>query len=225
MGKAHVDFLACGLASACKGLVPALEKMYGIDFRASTDDTGNAINGGDWKMETDNDYDVAADYLDAAKLKQYSETMAKGGAAAAVRVRPLVRAAGSRCLLMMPGKCHLHDCFDGDYATPAQKAEMRRYVTAEYCDENLDFVDRVHAFKAPGPVDAAAAAAIKAEFIGSNAPQEINIDAAMARAIKALAPAAHSKEMFDAACVEAKKLLADGFASFKTREAGKKGRK
>jgi len=209
-GKAHIDLLACNLATTCKGLVPALEKMYGIDFRASTDETGNDLAGGDWKMETDNDYDVAADYLDAAKLKQYSETMAKGGAAAAVR---------------MPGKCHLYDRFDGDYATPAQKAEMRRYVAAEYCDENLNFVDRVHAFKAPGPVDAAAAAAIKAEFIGSNAPQEINIDAAMARAIKALAPAAHSKEMFDAACVEAKKLLADGFASFKTREAGKKGRK
>merc|ERR1711935_465031 len=30
-----------------------------------------------WKMETDNDYDVAADYLDAAKLKAYTETMAK----------------------------------------------------------------------------------------------------------------------------------------------------
>jgi len=75
MGKAHVDFLACGLASACKGLVPALEKMYGIDFRASTDDTGNAINGGDWKMETDNDYDVAKDYLDAGKLEAYAEKM------------------------------------------------------------------------------------------------------------------------------------------------------
>ena len=56
IGRAHVDFLACGLATACKGLVPALEKMHGIDFRASTDDTGNDVNGGDWKMETDNDY-------------------------------------------------------------------------------------------------------------------------------------------------------------------------
>jgi len=74
-GKAHIDLLACGLATTCKGLIPALEKMYGIDFRASTDDTGNAINGGDWKMETDNDYDVAADYLDAPKLKDYTEKM------------------------------------------------------------------------------------------------------------------------------------------------------
>merc|ERR550514_1818508 len=74
-GKAHIDLLACGLATTCKGLVPALEKMYGIDFRASTDDTGNAINGGDWKMETDSDYDVAADYLDAGKLTAYAEKM------------------------------------------------------------------------------------------------------------------------------------------------------
>ena len=76
-GKAHIDLLACNLATTCKGLVPALEKMYGIDFRASTDETGNALSGGDWKMETDNDYDVAADYLDAIKLKEYSEKMGK----------------------------------------------------------------------------------------------------------------------------------------------------
>ena len=74
-GKAHIDLLACNLATTCKGLVPALEKMYGIDFRASTDETGNDLSGGDWKMETDNDYDVAADYLDAVKLKGYTETM------------------------------------------------------------------------------------------------------------------------------------------------------
>jgi len=74
-GKAHIDLLACNLATTCKGLIPALEKMYGIDFRASTDETGNNLSGGDWKMETDNDYDVAADYLDAAKLREYTETM------------------------------------------------------------------------------------------------------------------------------------------------------
>ena len=80
-GKAHIDLLACNLATTCKGLVPALEKMYGIDFRASTDETGNDLSGGDWKMETDDDYDVAQDYLDAAKLIEYTETMAeKGGA-------------------------------------------------------------------------------------------------------------------------------------------------
>ena len=48
---------------------------YGIDFRASTDVTGNALSDGDWKMETDNDYDVSKDYLDAAKIKVYTEKM------------------------------------------------------------------------------------------------------------------------------------------------------
>ena len=77
IGHAHIDFLACGLATTCKGLVPALEKMYGVDFRASTDDTGNDINQGNWKMETDDDYDVSADYLDATKLQAYAEKMNK----------------------------------------------------------------------------------------------------------------------------------------------------
>ena len=31
--------------------------------------------GGDWKMETDNDYDVANDYLDRIKLVAYTEKM------------------------------------------------------------------------------------------------------------------------------------------------------
>jgi len=74
-GMAHIDFLACNLAATCEGLVPALEKMYGIDFRASTDETGNDFAGGDWKMETDGDYDVSKDYLDADRLKAYNETM------------------------------------------------------------------------------------------------------------------------------------------------------
>ena len=51
---------------------------YGVDFRASTDDTGNSFRGGDWKMETDGDYDVAPDYLDAAELKAYTATMGCG---------------------------------------------------------------------------------------------------------------------------------------------------
>ena len=46
LGASHVDFLACNLASACKGFIPALEKMYAQDFRASTDETGNIQNGG-----------------------------------------------------------------------------------------------------------------------------------------------------------------------------------
>jgi len=77
LGKAHIDLLACGLAAFAPRLVVGLEKLYGIDIRASTDNTGNDVNGGDWKMETDDDYDVAADYLDRAKLMAYAEVMAK----------------------------------------------------------------------------------------------------------------------------------------------------
>ena len=40
-------------------------------------------------MEMDNDYDVSKDYLDAAKLAQYTETMAKVGKA--------IMRAGRRC--------------------------------------------------------------------------------------------------------------------------------
>lgn len=75
-GYAHIDLLACSLATSCKGLVPALERLYGIDFRASTDTTGQQRKGGDWKMETDNNYDVAQDYFDKAQLRaRYEETM------------------------------------------------------------------------------------------------------------------------------------------------------
>ena len=99
MGKAHIDFLACGLAGFAPRLVIGLEKMYGIDFRASTDDTGNDVNGGDWKMETDNDYDVADDYLDRVKLVAYTEKMSlfgksKKGIAAAKNVGKGKVAAG-----------------------------------------------------------------------------------------------------------------------------------
>jgi len=106
-GKAHIDLLACNLATTCKGLIPALEKMYGIDFRASTDETGNDLSGGDWKMETDNDYDVAADYLDAAKLKAYTETMARGGKALAMGIasgmRRTIKGAGNALHLRKRG--------------------------------------------------------------------------------------------------------------------------
>ena len=47
LGKAHIDLLACGLAAFAPRLVVGLEKLYGIDIRASTDDTGNDVNGAD----------------------------------------------------------------------------------------------------------------------------------------------------------------------------------
>ena len=75
MGVAHIDLLACSLAGIQPGFVPALEKMYKVDFRASTNDTGAASKGGDWKMETDGDYDFSATYMDQAKAQQYQEVM------------------------------------------------------------------------------------------------------------------------------------------------------
>jgi len=84
MGVAHIDLLACSLASIQPQFVPTLEKMYQVDFRASTDKTGAAGKGGDWKMETDGDYDFSAAYMDQAKIQKYQEVMPA----------PLVAAAG-----------------------------------------------------------------------------------------------------------------------------------
>jgi hypothetical protein len=74
MGVAHIDILACSLASIPQ-FVPTLEKMYQVDFRASTDMTGAACKGGDWKMETDGDYDFGAAYMDQTKIQKYQEVM------------------------------------------------------------------------------------------------------------------------------------------------------
>jgi len=74
-GQAHIDLLACRLHTVCPGLVPALERKYGVDFRASTDDTGNSLHGGDWIMETDNNYDVSVDHLDPCLASAYNKLM------------------------------------------------------------------------------------------------------------------------------------------------------
>jgi len=79
MGHAHIDFLACGLASACKGLIPALEEFYGVDFRGSSDDAGQLSNRGNWTMETDGDYDAGLDYIDWARIKTYVAAAGGGG--------------------------------------------------------------------------------------------------------------------------------------------------
>eukprot|EP00035_Acanthoeca_spectabilis_P026963 m.464833 g.464833 ORF g.464833 m.464833 type:complete len:221 (-) comp23792_c0_seq1:1251-1913(-) len=79
-GEAHIDFLACSLASVCPQLVPTLEKLHEIDFRASIDVTGNetAPAGGNWEMETDG-YNVVDDYFDPEGIKAYTESMGKKG--------------------------------------------------------------------------------------------------------------------------------------------------
>lgn len=71
----HIDLLACSLAKVQPSFIPTLEKMYKVDFRASTDNTGNASSGGNWKLETDDDYDFAKDYLDPLKKEEYVEVM------------------------------------------------------------------------------------------------------------------------------------------------------
>jgi len=99
MGHAHIDFLAGGLAMACKGFIPALEELYGVDFRGSDsvdlhekgvrrplsdykDDAkvdrfpGIATihapplhDRSNWTMETDGGYDAGPDYLDWKTVK------------------------------------------------------------------------------------------------------------------------------------------------------------
>lgn len=71
----HIDLLACSLASIQPDFIPTLEKMYKVDFRASTDNTGNSSCGANWKLETDENYDFAAAYLDPAMKEQYTEVM------------------------------------------------------------------------------------------------------------------------------------------------------
>lgn len=76
MGTAHIELLACRLAAVNPSFVPLIEDLYHVDFRASTDDTGNESDKGDWKMETDNDFDFAEIYLDPIKVTEYHEVMA-----------------------------------------------------------------------------------------------------------------------------------------------------
>ena len=46
MSKAHITFLACRLASIVSEFIPTLEQLYHVDFRGSTDDSGNDKDGG-----------------------------------------------------------------------------------------------------------------------------------------------------------------------------------
>jgi hypothetical protein len=71
----HIDMLACSLAKIQPDFIPTLEKMYKVDFRASTDNTGNSSCGANWKLETDDNYDFASAYLDPAMKEQYVEVM------------------------------------------------------------------------------------------------------------------------------------------------------
>lgn len=74
IGQSHIIFLACNLAGFNEALIPALEELYHVDFMASTDTTGGAAAGANWKMETD-DFNFAKVYCDAKKLQKYRQTM------------------------------------------------------------------------------------------------------------------------------------------------------
>jgi hypothetical protein len=71
----HICLMACDSAGINPDLVPQLEALYEVDFMASNDETGNARVGGDWKMETDGDFDVSGMYFEKAKLTRYRQTM------------------------------------------------------------------------------------------------------------------------------------------------------
>ena len=69
----RVDLLGCDLLLYSPNLVNTLEEVYGINFAASDERTGNVTVGGDWILESD-DIDVAPIYFDPEKLKNFSGT-------------------------------------------------------------------------------------------------------------------------------------------------------
>lgn len=70
----HIAILACKAAGCDPKLIPTLEQLYNVDFMASTDDTGNASSGGNWKMETDG-VRVNTLYLDPKQSAKYRGKM------------------------------------------------------------------------------------------------------------------------------------------------------
>lgn len=70
----RVDILGCSLLEYSPDLVNRLEAVYGINFAASDDKTGNVAAGGDWILESDG-VDVAPVYFDPEKLQAYKGTM------------------------------------------------------------------------------------------------------------------------------------------------------
>ena len=77
---AHIAFLACSLASTSflPDLIPVMESMYGVNFMASTNTTGNAAEGGDWTLETDGAFSFSKTYCDQKQLKKYRGSMGPG---------------------------------------------------------------------------------------------------------------------------------------------------
>jgi len=83
---ASLSYLS-GVGQHAPHLVAALEASFsGLDFRASDDAVvlmPTATQLPDWTMESDNNYDASADYLDRAKAFCLQSTSAAAAAAAA----------------------------------------------------------------------------------------------------------------------------------------------
>jgi hypothetical protein len=73
----RIDLLACGLASTEEGalLISRLEALTGAQVAASTNATGNPVNGGDWILETHN-LDLVPLYFIDDRLERFEGTMA-----------------------------------------------------------------------------------------------------------------------------------------------------
>eukprot|EP00747_Dinoflagellata_sp_TGD_P139398 gnl/TRDRNA2_/TRDRNA2_175890_c0_seq2.p1 gnl/TRDRNA2_/TRDRNA2_175890_c0~~gnl/TRDRNA2_/TRDRNA2_175890_c0_seq2.p1 ORF type:complete len:444 (+),score=98.96 gnl/TRDRNA2_/TRDRNA2_175890_c0_seq2:69-1400(+) len=79
--RVRVDLLACDLAGTPSGLalIQELEELTGRHFAASTNHTGNLMQGcGDWVMESDN-VDTAGIYFASQELHKWQGHLAKKG--------------------------------------------------------------------------------------------------------------------------------------------------
>lgn len=75
VGVERFDFFACSIYSNdnVRKLINDLETVTGIDLRASSNDTGNPEEGGDWVMESDG-VDVCSKYF-TDKIKNFTELL------------------------------------------------------------------------------------------------------------------------------------------------------
>lgn len=100
VGKAgmggHVDLLACNLALISPELISELESKMDMEFSASVTATGNAKEGGDWKMQT-NGLDAASLYFKDEEVHKYGETMCNPLEIVAVIGIGVVVGAGMAC--------------------------------------------------------------------------------------------------------------------------------
>ena len=71
----RVDLMGCDLLRFNPALVAELERQYpGANFAASYNETGNAVDGHDWIMESDQ-VDIADDYFCADRVAEYHDAL------------------------------------------------------------------------------------------------------------------------------------------------------